>query len=752
MPDVHIESRPRMSVLSYAGSKNIARLPPRCAIVAFSVNDVYAIAEHIRQQKGGSALVLGALSPNTRNQQVAMYQAGEVDYLVATDAIGMGLNMDVDHVAFANAFKFDGHLSRALYPAEIAQIAGRAGRHMNNGTFGVTNGLSDFDANTIEAIETHTFAPEKFIYWRNRDLNFNSPTLLLKSLKIPPHLSGISIPNDKIRRIRGAEDSNALESLMSNDDIIKKANSPDMVQLLWDVCQIPDFCQISPEIHSQFLQNIFTHLYDALKNGGVPNLPHDFMAGHIEKLNRTDGTIDTLTMRLANIRTWSYITHKDLWLSDSKHWQHRTRQIEDDLSNTLHQRLMNRFVDERTSVLFRKDKHSKQDLILNANGIISLHNQPLGTIKGITFIPHLNKESPMTQQDKDAKTVRTIANPLLQDNAPLVVAQMEQSPATDFTINMQTGDILWQNHRVAHLQSGNTALTPKVTLGDTFVDDSPLQNRLKITLEKTIQSQIDHTLKPLLGIDDSALKDIPLSADARAILYGVYNGMGTCRRTPYEQHISQLTADDKTFFAKQHIRIGIWFIYLGRTLSAKACRLRALLACIHHGEPISPLTFKTKAKSAIESLVPAETLSPKIWEMTGYIAIQGHEKHANETGAYESMAIRIDHWEQLTYAIRTLTQRDKNHTITDITALQALFPENQPHVQQNIMGFAGYKPTEDGHYKRIHQRPKPMNKNPMNKKPRNQTKEKSITATPPKKKDSVNTDSPFAVLMGRVEE
>lgn len=747
IPDIEIVTRPRLSVLTYDGSKNMARLPARCAIVAFSVNEVYAIAEQIRQQRGGCALVLGALSPSTRNQQVALYQSGEVDYLVATDAIGMGLNMDVNHVAFASTTKFDGRLSRQLLPAEIAQIAGRAGRHTNNGTFGVTNGIPDFERAVIEAVETHTFAPDKFIYWRNRDLDFKSPALLLRSLKLAPDMAGGNIPCHRVRRIRGAEDSDALQSLMQVGDIMDTATTPDRVQLLWDVCQIPDFCQVSPDMHAQFLHRIYMHLSGSLQQGGVPNLPHDFIAEHIEKLNDTDGSIDTLTTRLANVRTWAYITHKDYWLADSKHWQHRTRQIEDALSNTLHQRLMARFVDERTSVLVRKNDHSPDDLILGADGGIALHGHELGAVQGIAFVPDNDGGGTLAQQDKNGKKMLAIATPLLNKIAPDVVAKLEQSPATDFTLNMQTGNVIWQGkHRVAVLHCGQSILYPRVVIGDCFVTDGALLARVQTALDKVVKSHIRHGLKPLCDVQDIHLNNTDISAHARAILYGLYHGLGTVRRGDYESQIAQLTPADKSFFAKHYVRFGVWWIYMGRVLSPKCCRMRALLACVHGGHGISPLTFKTKSDSPIPSLAPAESLSTKLWEMAGYMAVLPKRKQA-DIADYGGVAIRADHWEHIAHGVRTLTVKT---LITDMDKLGALFPPNPPAVMGDIMGFLGYKRLDDGTYKRIHQRPKPTQSKPQkNPKDKGETTAKGKKSAP-KKPKSTDSHSPFAILQGVV--
>ncbi|HSV29311.1 MAG TPA: DEAD/DEAH box helicase, partial [Candidatus Omnitrophota bacterium] len=342
VPGVEFATRPRLSQLTYAGARKLARLPPRTAVVAFSAAEVYAMAEFVRRQRGGAAVVLGALSPRTRNAQVELYQAGEVDYIVATDAIGMGLNMDVDHVSFAQLRKFDGRVPRELEPAEIAQIAGRAGRHMNDGTFGTTADVGGISDEVVEAVENHHFAPLKALSWRNSDLRFATVSALIGSLDRPP-------PGPGLIRAREADDQIALATLAHDPEILKLANHPERVRLLWDVCQIPDFRKVMAEAHTRLLSQVFRHL-----TGPGRRLPTDWLAGHVERLDRTDGDLDTIIGRIANIRTWTYVSHRADWVVDPAHWQGLTRAIEDKLSDALHERLTQRFIDRRTAVLVRR--------------------------------------------------------------------------------------------------------------------------------------------------------------------------------------------------------------------------------------------------------------------------------------------------------------------------------------------------------------------------------------------------------------
>ncbi|MBT3307811.1 MAG: disulfide oxidoreductase, partial [Alphaproteobacteria bacterium] len=373
VPEAAFDQRPRFSTLSYAGERKINRLAPQSAIVAFSATDVYAIAEQVRRHRGGAAVVMGALSPRTRNAQVAMYQAGEVDVLVATDAIGMGLNMDVDHVAFAATRKFDGKRSRPLSPPELAQIAGRAGRHMNDGTFGLTGDATVPDPQTIEDIEQHRFRPIKLIYWRNPEPDMRTLGALQDSLAMPPELPGLI-------RAGGADDEAALTLLAGDHDIAAMATGPAAVALLWDVCQIPDFRKVMSDAHASLLGRIYGHLV-------AGKLPTDWIADHVQRIDRIDGNIETLTGRLANIRTWTYVAHHGDWLVDAGHWQECTRAVEDRLSDALHEHLTQRFVDQRTAVLVKRLRDPAGMLAaVSRDGTVMVEGHGIGQLDGFCFI------------------------------------------------------------------------------------------------------------------------------------------------------------------------------------------------------------------------------------------------------------------------------------------------------------------------------------------------------------------------------
>ena len=377
VPEAEFLGRPRLSNLSYAGTKKLTRLPKRSAVVAFSAGRVYEIAETLRRQRGGAAIVLGALSPRTRNAQVEMYQQGEVDFLVATDAIGMGLNMRLDHVAFFEREKFDGRVHRDLGTAELAQIAGRAGRYMSDGTFGTVAALGALEPHVIEAIENHRFKPLTVLQWRNGGLDFRSPTALLASLEARP-------PREELVRARESDDQQALASLLRDESVARNAGSRDMLRLLWDVCQIPDYRKTMAEAHIRLLATVFGHLA-----GPGGRLPTDWIASQISSLDQTDGDIDTLMARIAHVRTWTYISHRHDWIDDVTAWQASARAIEDRLSDALHEQLTQRFVDRRAAILSRAGGGAELWAAVDEAGEVKVEGELVGRIEGFRFVPEL---------------------------------------------------------------------------------------------------------------------------------------------------------------------------------------------------------------------------------------------------------------------------------------------------------------------------------------------------------------------------
>src|SRR5258708_1222017 len=375
LPGAHVLTRPRLSQLSFAGEKKITRLPRRSAIVAFSVEEVYAIAELIRRQRGGAAVVLGALSPRTRNAQVDLYQSGDVEYLVATDAIGMGLNLDVDHVAFASDRKFDGYQFRRLNPAELAQIAGRAGRAQRDGTFGTTGRCPPFETELVQALESHSFEPVKVLQWRNTALDFASLGALQATLAVTPEETGLS-------RAPVGEDILVLEHAARDDEVRAFATTREAVERLWEVCQVPDYRKSSPATHAELAVSLYGYL---MRDG---KLPTDWFAQQVAQADHTDGDIDALQNRIAHIRTWTFAANRPDWLADPEHWQEAARAVEDRLSDALHERLTERFVDRRTSVLMRRLRENSAldtDISKTGEGVVEGH--VIGRPDGFMFTP-----------------------------------------------------------------------------------------------------------------------------------------------------------------------------------------------------------------------------------------------------------------------------------------------------------------------------------------------------------------------------
>src|SRR5438128_9738246 len=432
LPGANIVSRARLSRLTYAGEKKLTRLPRRSAIVAFSAAEVYAIAELIRRQRGGAAVVLGALSPRTRNAQVALYQSGDVDYLVATDAIGMGLNLDVDHVAFAADRKFDGYQFRHLNPAELAQVAGRAGRAMRDGTFGTTGRCPPFDDELVQALQSHSFEPVKVLQWRNTALDFTSIGALQASLAETPKQNGLT-------RAPIAEDILVLEHAARDDEIRFLANSRHAVERLWDVCQVPDYRKISPATHAE----LATTLYGFLMREGT--IPTDWFARQVEEADRADGDIDTLSNRIAHIRTWTFAANRPDWLVDPEHWQGVARAVEDKLSDALHDRLTERFVDRRTSVLMRRlRENATLETNIGKTGEVVVEGHVIGRLDGFMFTPAASAAG------SEAKALASAAQKALAGEIDARATRLAQ--AADGQLVLATDDtIRWLGQPVGKL-------------------------------------------------------------------------------------------------------------------------------------------------------------------------------------------------------------------------------------------------------------------------------------------------------------
>ncbi|MEC7668363.1 MAG: helicase-related protein, partial [Pseudomonadota bacterium] len=565
VPGVEFLRRDRMSQLTYTGSKKISRLQPRSAIVGFSVDNVYAIAELLRRQKGGAAVVMGALSPRTRNAQVELYQNGEVDYLVATDAIGMGLNLDIDHVAFSSLTKFDGRRMRPLAPNELAQIAGRAGRGMSNGTFGVTGEAPPLSEDVVDAICNHRFTPIKKLNWRNADLSFGTIDALIHSLEASPK-------NELLVKAREADDLMALKALSNQAEVRARASSAPSVKLLWDVCRVPDFRGISHAEHASLLDVIYGHLHER------GTLPEDFVARQVNRLDRTDGDIDTLSKRLSYIRTWTYVAQRNGWVSDEMHWRDTTRAVEDRLSDALHERLTQRFVDRRTSVLLRRLKQKEALLAeVNDKGEVTVEGEFVGKLEGFRF-----------RQDKDAtgqeaKTLKAASVQALQPHFHLRADRFYNAPDTEIDFTEQ-GGLMWGDQAVGKLEKGDDPLKPRAVA---FVDDEAgpdVAQKVQRRLQHFIDRKVASLFEPLLNIQ----RDETLTGLAKGFGYRMVEAMGVVARADVADDVKALDQDARGTLRKHGIRFGQFTIFMPLLLKPAPTRLRLVLWSLNNGLDVFP--------------------------------------------------------------------------------------------------------------------------------------------------------------------
>ncbi len=642
VPEAEFVARPRFSQLTYAGPKKITRLPPRSAIVAFSAAEVYGIAELVRRQRGGAAVVLGALSPRTRNAQVAMFQAGEVDYLVATDAIGMGLNMDVNHVAFAGIRKFDGHHMRALAPAELAQIAGRAGRHMNDGTFGTTAEVGTLEPHIIEAIESHRFPNVKGIYWRNNELDFRSLTALLRSLDAPAE-------KPELMRKRDAMDQLVLTQFAADKEIAPLANAPGRLKILWEVCQIPDFRKELSESHGRLLGQIFRFLVSP-----EGRLPEDWVARQIARLDRTDGDIDTLVSRIDHVRTWTYVSHRDEWLADAAHWQEKARVIEDKLSDALHERLTQRFVDRRTALLVRrlKDPGALFSSVA-ADGGVAVEGHYVGQLDGFRFRPDQAASDP--SNSRAHRTLLNAAGRALRQEIDRRVVAFGGATDNDFALG-DDGRIEWRGDPVARLVAGRHILTPDIELLPSDFLENEHQSALRRRLSQWLGDQVARDLAALLAVR-AASERAEMSGPLRGILFQITEGLGAVPRADVAAQVAALDAPSRKELARLGARLGVLHLFLPGLFMARAIQRRALLWRIHRGgDPLPDLPRPLLSGKPVVTLSPELDLPADLARALGYMRLGPR-------------ALRLDQAERLAAETRKLARQGPFTATPDLIKL-----------------------------------------------------------------------------------
>ncbi|MBI2255805.1 MAG: disulfide oxidoreductase [Proteobacteria bacterium] len=610
-PGIEIVNRPRFSTLSYAGTKKITRLPPRSAVVAFSAADVYAIADLIRRQRGGTAIVMGALSPRTRNAQVDLYQAGEVDYLVATDAIGMGLNMNVGHVAFAAVKKFDGRSLRALSRAEIGQIAGRAGRHMTDGTFGTTADVGPMDPDLIEAVENHRVDPIHFLMWRNAELDFRSIDGLLKSLDARP-------PHPGLVRQQEAIDHQSLAALARDDEIRALSQGKGRVALLWEVCQIPDFRKLMTDAHMRLIAQIFRHL--ATGGLAIGRIPTDWIADQMQRLDRIDGDIDHLTQRIAHIRTWSYIAQRSEWLSDAPHWQGRAQEIEDRLSDALHEALTQRFVDRRHAALHRRmSDGTKLDAVFGEDGSVTVEGHEVGLLKGLDFFPAVDANA------EEARPLLAAARRVLGPAMRQRVTDLIASPDGDFKLSA-IGAVTWRDNVLARLIRGDQPLRPMIELKSIDLIDGRQRQAIEQRLRHWLDRLLRHRLRPIFMAQSAKLEPA-----ARGLVYQLGEGLGALNRETVRAQLSALSSDDRKALAALGVRIGAVTIWMGRLDDRRQRRLLGLLAALWHR-----LALDAEGKPDPARL---DAIGLEAWQMAGGKRVVAGKAHA--FGELERLALSL---------------------------------------------------------------------------------------------------------------
>ncbi len=574
VPEAEFDTRSRFSTLSYGGHKKLTKLPARSAIVAFSATDVYGLAEQMRRQRGGTAVVLGALSPRTRNAQVAMFEAGEVDYLVATDAIGMGLNLALDHVAFAGLAKFDGRRMRRLNAGEIGQIAGRAGRHMRDGTFGTTAEVGEIAPETVEAVEEHRFLSLRRLFWRSRALDFSAPKALVASLNAQS-------PIPELQRVRGVEDQMALAALIDDHEVLDRARGVPEVRLLWEVCQIPDFSKTMTGHHLSLLSQVYRHLIDRSSR-----LPESWVAGQLRRIDRVAGDIDTLTQRLAQIRTWTYITHRADWLEDAASWQEQARAIEDRLSDALHESLTERFVDRRAALFARRLAGGETMLAaVKRDGRVVLEGHAVGRLKAFRF--HLDPSI----EGADARQAMTSVRRALAQEMPRRVAQIEAEADQAFQLDPQAR-ILWRGAALGRLVSGVMTIQPGIEVFASEFLDGPQRERIRLRLAAWLEAFLRRRLQPLFALQEAHLTALP-----RGIAFQLVEALGCMPRRSAEGLLRLKKGDAKALSAAG-VRLGSESIFLPALGNPKARRLLVQLWEVRQGIAAPPLPAATWEKAA----------------------------------------------------------------------------------------------------------------------------------------------------------
>tara|TARA_B100000575_G_scaffold266170_1_gene243280 strand:+ start:371 stop:2836 length:2466 start_codon:yes stop_codon:yes gene_type:complete len=643
--NVDFEKKERFSKLSYAGIKKISRLDRKVAIIAFSIEEVYAIAELVRRQKGGAAVIMGSLSPKTRNSQVGLYQSGDVDYLIATDAIGMGLNMDINEIYFSNLKKFDGKKTRRLNLVEMSQIAGRAGRYKNDGGFGTTGDCETLNSDEIEKIEKHQLPNTRMIYWRNSNLNFNSPEKLIESLELKPKQKNLMRTNDSL-------DESVLRFFLKKgaNNIIYHKN----LELLWECCQIPDFEKKAYGQHINVIDKVFQFLSTRKKR-----IPSTFMKEQLKGLEKDHGNVDLLSHRLSNVRTWSYVANKKNWVENSDYWVQLTKSIEDKLSDKLHDELTKSFIDKKISILSRS---LKQDLILNTEindeNKIHIDGQLIGELKGLKFLIEVTSKT----LDTDIKSIKKAARKGVEKE---LIKRVEEILSKSEIELGSDSKIVWKNNPIARLKKGNDYLNPEIDI----IADESLSDESKIKLLKFLEKWLNNYIKEVLG-DLINLTNHKISNQyLRGLVFQLYENNGVIKRNEVDKIVKMIPVDERKKLWGMGIKIGRYHIYLPKMLKPKAVEFRISLWKIFYNLsdknqiPKSGLNFLTNIKFE-----------------KNFLLLCGFEK-------FNEFFVRIDILEKLFLKIMENTKDKKFKVNSEMMNLLGCSKENF----YKLMSFMDYK-------------------------------------------------------------
>jgi len=659
--DIEFINRNRLSKLSYTGHKKISRIQRKTAIIAFSAEEVYAIAELIRRQKGGAAIVMGSLSPKTRNAQVELYQSGDVDFLVATDAIGMGINMDLDQVYFSNLKKFDGRKLRKLNLSEIGQIAGRAGRYLNDGSFGITGECKEINAEEVDLLENHKFEEIQYLFWRNSNLNFNNPASLIKSLD--------ERPNKKwLRKINECEDEKALKFFLRDKNLDNDEFDEKKLNLLWECCQIPDFVKKTYGNHYQVIESVFKYLNS--ENGKISN---EYMRLQLLKLDKLDGNVDSLSNRIANVRTWSYVSNKNNWIENQNYWIEKTKLLEDKLSDRLHEELTKTFIDKRASVLARglKQDMEFETKILENNEVL-IDNQFIGKIKGLKLELDLKKGALET----DIKSLKKAAR---QNVGPELIKRIERIIETGLIELKDDFKIYWQKSPIAKLISGRDYLNPNIELiADDILEHNQTQKLINY-LEKWLKNKIDTVLESLVDLKNLKEKN----SSIKALAYQLYENNGVLERNKVAEYLKDLGQNERKILRDLGVKFGRYHVFLFKLIKPEAVSLRTLLWKNYYQK-----YFNLKPPTFGLNFLEDEKIKNR-----NFMLLCGFEK-------FDNIYVRIDILERLfVQIINTNTEKEKEIKMnSDMLNLLGCSKNNFKKLLKN-MGYKIFEKENDIFFK-----------------------------------------------------